>query len=459
MAAGDIAIPTDGDVAEEQSELKRGISRRMLLFFVVGDILGAGIYARVSSVAAVTGGAIWMAFATALVLAALTAASYAELVTKYPGAAGAALYVNKAWGRRFFTFIVAFAVLASGLSSAGVAARAFGGNYLREFVAVPTLPVALGFILLLALVNFRGVSESVKVNIAMTMVELTGLLIVISIGVIALMTGQGDTNRPFTFTPGASMPLAILAGSSVAFYALIGFEDAVNMAEETQEPSRTFPRALFGGLALAGLIYILVGFTASLLVDSATLAQAKGGALLEVVKAGPLAIPPRFFSAIALIAITNTALINMIMASRVIYGMARQGILPGFLAKTHRTRQSPWAAILFTTALALVLVATGDLDALGQTTVLLLLSVFTLVNIVVLVLRRDQVHHEHFRVWSIVPILGVGSCVALITQQSAATFGRAAALLALGLVLYGVNILCCRKWGTREAPQLSEYAA
>ncbi len=448
---------TNNTVAQ-QSELKRGISPRMLLFFVLGDILGAGIYARVGGVAAEVGGAIWVSFLLALVLAALTAASYAELVTKYPGAAGAALYVNKAFRKPLFTFIIAFAVLASGLSSAGVAARAFGGRYLNELVSVPTLPVALVFIGVLALINFRGVSESIKINIAMTLVELSGLLLVVGIGVLALVNGQGDLSRPFTFKPGENIALAVLGGSAVAFYALIGFEDAVNMAEETQEPSRVFPRALFGGLALAGVIYMLVGFVASMIVDAQTLSTSSGP-LLEVVKAGPVAIPPRFFSVIALIAITNTALINMIMASRVIYGMARQGIIPSVFAKTHSARRTPWVAIIFTTLIALVLVATGDLGALADTTVLLLLTVFTLVNGAVLVLRRDRVQHQHFSVPTIIPLLGAVSCLVLITQQSGQTFLRAGALVALGLVLWFVNQVACRRWGAHDTTEAAEYPA
>jgi amino acid transporter len=113
----------------EAPALKRAISRNMLLLFVVGDVLGAGIYALVGEVGGRVGGAIWAAFALALALAFFTAVAYAELVTKYPRAAGAALYVNKAFGVSFVTFMVAFAVMASGLTSASTLARAFGGDY------------------------------------------------------------------------------------------------------------------------------------------------------------------------------------------------------------------------------------------------------------------------------------------------------------------------------------------
>src|SRR3954465_15174311 len=149
--------------------LKRAISGPMLLFFVMGDVLGAGIYALVRAVGGRVGGAIWAAFLLALALAVFTAFGYAELGTKYPRAAGAALYVNKAFRRPFVTFMVAFAVMCSGLASAATLARAFAGTYLSQFVAEPTSFVAVVFLLVLALINFRGIGESIKFNLVLTL--------------------------------------------------------------------------------------------------------------------------------------------------------------------------------------------------------------------------------------------------------------------------------------------------
>lgn len=422
--------------------LKRGISPRMLLFFVLGDILGAGIYIRVGSVAGEVGGAIWTSFLVALGLAALTAASYVELVGKYPGAGGAPLYVHKAFKRPFLTFMLAFAVLASGISSACVAARSFGSRYMASLLDVDisdvvTILIAVAFIAMIAVINYWGVTQSVKTNIVLTIVELSGLIIVIVIGLAALLAGDGDLGRPFEFKQNSNIALAIIGGTVVAFYALIGFEDAVNMAEETQNPGRTFPRALFGGLFLAGLIYLVIGFIASAVVPTATLAGNKTGPLLEVVRIGPLAMPTRVFSAIALIAITNTALLNMIMASRVTYGMGRQGIVPSVFARTHSTRRTPYIAILFTTLIAFALVWTSTVSQLADTTVMLLLIAFTLVNISVLVLRRDHVDRPHFRTPTILPVLGAAACLFLLTQQDdLKVWTIAGALLAVGLVLW-----------------------
>jgi basic amino acid/polyamine antiporter, APA family len=438
--------------SQHVGELKRAIPPAMLVLFVVGDILGAGIYARVGAVAGDVGGAIWTSFLLGIGIAALTALSYGELSSKYPGAGGAALFVHKAFRLPVLTFVIAFAVLASGIASASAVARVFGGRYLQEFVAVPPLPVAILFILVVALINFRGISESVKVNMFLTVVELSGLLLIVVVGVVALAGGTGDPGRAFTFKPDVNIPLAILAGAAIAFYACLGFEDVANVAEEAQDPVRMLPVALIGGLGIAGVLYIVVSFTAAMVVDPATLSKSSGP-LLEVVKAGPVAIPPRLFSAIALMAVANTALINMIMASRLLYGMAEQGVMPRVLGWTHKTRQTPWVAIVFTTLLALTLVITGDVGELANTTVLLLLVAFTLVNVAVLILRRDRVGHRHFAIPSVVPVLGAITCLALMTQFKADIYVRAVILIAVGLLLCGINFLLTRRFQTREVPR------
>ena len=412
----------------------------MLLLLVVGDVLGAGIYALVGEVGSRVGGAIWTAFVVALALALFTGMSYAELVTKYPKAAGAALYVNKAWRRPFVTFLVAFAVMCSGLTSAAALSRAFGGDYLAVFIEVPTLLVALMFITCVALVNYRGIAESVRLNLALTSIELTGLLLVVVIGLAAIADGGAsvDTGRVLEFRPGEGAVPAIMAGAGLAFFALIGFEDSVNLAEEVRDPGRDYPRALLGGLLIAGTIYLAVTVVASMAVPTGRLAGSDGP-LLEVVQVGPLSMPTKVFSAIALFALANGALINMIMASRIVYGMSNEGILPRVLGRVDSQRQTPWVAIAGTTAIAMALIASGDLSDLADTTVLLLLVVFTIVNVVVLVLRRDPVSHRHFRTPTAIPVVGAGTSIALMTTKEPEIFARAGVLLLVGIALWGIN--------------------
>jgi amino acid transporter len=414
------------------------------LFFIVGDIVGGGIYALVGEVGAEVGGAIWTAFLLALILAAFTAASYVELVTKYPRAGGSASYIHRAFGVPFVSFMVAFAVVCSGLTSASALALAFGGDYLTQFIQVPQVAAALVLILVLALINFRGISESVKLNAAFTSIEIFGLLLIVLIGIAALGAGTGDPGRAFEFEGGSSIPFLILAGAALSFYALIGFDDSVNVAEEVRHPSRVYPRALFGGLLLAGIVYLFVTFTASMVVPTQALA-ASDGPLLEVVQRGTLPIPLLLFAGIALFAVSNGALINLIMASRLIYGMADQDVMPRVFSKVHPRTRTPWVAIVFTLLIIVpLLFLGGGLEALASGTVVLLLLVFVTVNVSALVLRRDQVGHEHFRAPTILPVLGVLVSLALLTQQEASTFLLVGILLGVGVVLYGANVLVKR---------------
>jgi basic amino acid/polyamine antiporter, APA family len=425
----------------EATPLKRAISPRMLTLFIIGDILGAGIYALTGKVAGEVGGAIWVPFLVAFVLAAMTATAYAELAGKFPQAAGAALYTHKAFKRPFVTFLVAFAVLMSGITSASAAARAFGGDYLAEFVDLPTVLVALGFVMGLAAINYWGIRESVRINIVLTLVEVTGLMIILVIGAIGLLSGDGEPSRALEFDAENGILLGILGGTALAFYALLGFEDTVNLAEETQEPARAFPRALFLGLLITGFIYLGVAFVSSMMLPADELSSSSGP-LLAVVEASGVDFPPKVFAAIALLAVANTALVNLIMASRLLYGMARQGLVPRVLARVDSARKTPYVAILLTLAIAAVLVSTGSLEGLADTTVLLLLMVFTVVNVSVLVLRREPVEHSHFRAPTLIPVLGAVSCLVLaspLTGRDGEIYLRAGILIAIGAVLWGID--------------------
>jgi amino acid transporter len=446
--------------ATEHPDLRRAIGPWLLFFFVLGDIVGAGIYALVGEVGAVVGGAIWAAFLFSFILAIFTAGSYAELVTKYPRAGGAATYVNNAFRIPFVSFMVAFAVMAAGITSACTLTLAFSGDYLSQFVGIPSLIAAVLFMITLGLINFYGISESVRINVVLTCVELTGLLLIILIGFATVGAGQADPGRAFEFKEGASVLTALLGGTVLAFYALIGFDDSVNVAEETRHPSRNYPRAIFGGLLAAGVIYLLVTITASMVVPTGQLAGSSGP-LLEVVERGTISIPTKLFAAIALLAVSNGALINLIMASRITYGMADQGVLPAVFSRVHNSRRTPWVAILFVTTIGLImLVSLGAdaLDTLSSTTVVLLLLAFIMVNTSVLVLRRDPVEHEHFRTPTIFPILGIVVSAILLTYSALSDisiFVLAGLLLLLGVVLYGVDVVAKSRLD-RERPEARE---
>jgi len=238
-----------GSVAQgalnQPEELNRAISGKLLYSYVLGDVLGSGIYALVGVMALQVGGAFWTAFAIGVGAAMLTGLAYAELITKYPRAGGASSFTHRAFNNRFLTFLVTFAMVSASLSAGGALSLAFGGYFLEllaPVIALPLLLTAIVFLIVLAFVNFRGISESVKANAVMTITEVSGLVIVLVIGLLVVFRGDGDLSRPFQFNEGNPVTAA-LAGSVLAFFAMSGFENSANVAEEVQNPSRVFPRA------------------------------------------------------------------------------------------------------------------------------------------------------------------------------------------------------------------------
>ncbi|MGK9220325.1 MULTISPECIES: APC family permease [unclassified Microbacterium] len=426
------------------TRLRRGITTPLLFAFILGDVLGAGIYALMGVLAEEVGGMLWAPLLLALLMALLTAGSYAELVTKYPRAGGAAVFAERAFRNRLVSFLVGFSMLAAGVVSAAGLALAFAGEYLATFVELPAVPVAIAFLALVAAINARGIRESMGANVVMTVIEVSGLVIVVVVVGVLLGGGGGDLGRVTQLPDGAGGAGAILAGAIIAYYSFVGFETSANVIEEVKDPTRSYPRALFGALAAAGAVYVLVGLASAIALPPEELSSSTGP-LLAVVESTGVAVPSWLFSAIALVAVANGALLTMIMASRLTYGMAEQGMLPGAFARVLPNRKTPWVAIVATTVVAMALTLIGDLATLAETVVLLLLFVFLSANISVLVLRRDRVNHPHFRVWTFVPVLGIASCIVLLTQQRPIVWAFGAALLALGGVLYAVA-----RWTSRE---------
>ncbi|MFC3998972.1 APC family permease [Nocardiopsis sediminis] len=429
--------------------LKRVMGPKLLLLFVIGDILGTTVYSLTGQVAGRVGGALWVPFLVAFVVAFLTAFSYLELVSKYPRAAGAALYVHKAFGVHLLTFMVAFAVMCSGITSASSAAQGFSGDYLAAVVGpdVPGWAVAIGFLLVLAGINLRGISESVKINVVLTLVEVSGLVIVVVFGAIALFGGSGnpeiapDPGRLVQFDESSGPFFAVTSATALAFFAMVGFEDSVNMAEETKDPVKTFPRVVLLGLCITAVIYLTIAVITSTLVPTDLLAESDGPLLLVVQAAAPW-FPAVLFSIIAMFALTNTALINMLMASRLLYGMANERIIPRAFGSVLAARRTPWVSILFTSGIAVILVSSVTIADLGGTTSLLLLVVFAVVNVAVLVLRKDKVEHAHFKAPTWAPVLGALTCLFFalpITGRPLREYAIAGALLGIGLLFWLAN--------------------
>jgi basic amino acid/polyamine antiporter, APA family len=466
------------DIAGEQ-HLHRVMGPGVLLLFIVGDMLGTGIYALIGDVGADVGGAAWVPFLLAFVIATVTACSYLELVTKYPRAAGTALYVHKAFGNRFLTFLVAFMVMCAAITGSATASRFFGANFIVAFRLYwgtnGVVVVAMLFMVGLGVVNLRGMRESAMLNGLLTVIEIAGLVMVIVVGLWGSFTNShADYSRAIAFDVGdQNVFVALIAATSLAFFAMTGFEDSVNMAEEIKDPVKVFPKVLLSGLSIAAVIYVLVAIVSVAMVPVKAL-QASDTPLVDVIQAAAPGLPTKdILPFISMVAVSNTALLGMLMASRLIYGMAREGVLPSFLGTVSPTRRSPWVAVLVTTTIALAVIlyvtAFANDDAivvLSGTTSLLLLGVFTLVNVAVLVLRRDASTggRPHFRTPTGLPIFGGLSSFVLL----APFFGRpmqqyvlAAILVSSGVVIALVSGLVTRRWGKRRvgakrSPKLSD---
>ncbi|MDR6175825.1 amino acid transporter [Nocardioides zeae] len=455
----------------DDDNLQRSISGRLLFFYVLGDVLGSGIYVLIGAVAAAVGGAFWLAFLAGVTVATLTGLAYAELVTKYPQAAGAALYVSKAFRKPFLTFIITICMLSATFAAAGSLATGFSSYFAQVWELPPPLLIAVIFVASLAVVNFIGITESVVANMVMTFVEVAGLAVVVLIGIVYVSRGEADFSVLLQFDTDGSPVFAVVAGVALAFFAMTGFENAANVAEETVDPSRNFPRALIGGMVGAGIIYVVVAMTAALTVPVDTLAESDA-ALLEVIKADiipvPVGVMTTIFAIVAMVAITNTTLVALVTQSRILYGMAREDVVPGVFAKVHAARRSPWVALIFSALVVTTLLVVGHtLDAAGiggsdgvverlaTVTVVFTLFIYALVIVAAFVLRRDERPADTFRAPTVLLVVGVVGNAALLVYvvvDDPTSLLWCAGLLALGLLLYVAERAFGRRGETRPPP-------
>jgi amino acid transporter len=435
----ELSADKDGSAAPEAPSLRRSIGPVQMALYGLGSMLGAGIYGLIGKAAGQAGNAVWLAFVVALVAALLTALSYASLGSRYPRAAGAAYVTQRAYGFSLLSFMVGIALVCSGLTSIATQSQVFAANIaalfgLKDF---PLPWLALGFLLILTGIVFRGIRESIWVNVLCTLVEAGGLVLVIVAG--ASYWGSVDYLET-PAVPGADhAALMVMQAAVLAFFAFIGFEDMINVAEETREPERTVPLGLILAMAAAAVLYIGVAVTAVSVVPWAELAEAPGPITAVIGRAVP-SLPPAVFTAITLFAVANTALVNYVTASRLIYGMARQGLLPPALGNVHAARRTPHIAVgvLFLVLAPLALL--GTIAELAAATVLLLLLVFIVVNGALFILKgRKGEKPGRFEIPRAIPALGTFVCFVLIVVR--VTTGNWQAPALAGALLLGALVI------------------
>ncbi len=432
-------------------KLRRSLGFWALVAYGIGDILGAGIYALVGKIAGLAGTYAWAAFAVAMAVAGLTAVSYAELGRRFPRSGGEAFFCQRAFGWPALSLGIGWLVFSSGVVSLATVSRAFADYLLAawpELSAAWHAAVICLFLLVLTGINFWGIRESSRANIVCTLVECSGLLIVLVAGGLFLAGPDAPPPPPLAAggvaADGDAGLALIIQGAALAFFAFIGFEDMVNVAEEVRQPERNLPRAILTALLVAGGVYILVAWVATQVVPPAELAAAEGPLLAVVQRAAP-GFPSWIFVMIALFAVANTGLLNYVMGSRLLYGMAQEGLLPRWLGVLHPQRQTPYAAILVILAVALTLAVTGTIQMLAGTTSLLLLLVFAAVNLSLWVIkRREQGQGTVVRGALWVPLVAAVTSLALLMALPTESLLRGA-----GIALVGVLLVAAR-WQNRS---------
>ncbi len=421
----------------EPDSLKRVFGLPTLVIYGVGDILGAGIYAVIGKIAGLSGTLVWVSFIIAMVVAALTALSYAELGSRFPQSGGVAYFVHKAFRNDWLSILVGWLMFCTCLVSMATLSKAFAGYFNAFAPAVPVWLIVIGLFAALAFVNFRGMKESSALNIFCTTLEVSGLLIVILVSTLFLFGGGEVTaaSIPNAPTVGAT---AVLQGAALAFYAFIGFEDIVNVAEEVENPERNVPRAILLSLSIAGVIYILISWLATQVLTPAQLADSTAP-LLDVVRRTQPNFPQVIFSLIALFAVLNTALLNFVTASRLLYGMSREGLLPAWLGKLHPQRATPYRTLLVILPIAIFLALSGTLQFLAGTTATLLLGMFFLVNLSLVITKRREPRNSGFQVPAVVPALALIFNLILVAFASPESHILALVFTGVGMLLISLR--------------------
>ena len=401
-------------MAETQSKLKRDVGLVLFVLYGVGNIIGAGIYVLVGQVAGEAGVLAPFAFVVAALIAGISGLSYGELGARYPLSAGEAVYVYKAFNLRSLSLLVGLLIAAAGLVSAATMARGFVG-YFNVFFDIPDWPVILTLIVVLTAVAIRGIADSARLAAVLTLIEAGGLLWIVFAA--APTTAQLSELQTADFVPlSPDAWRGVFGGAFLAFFAFIGFEDMVNIAEEVKQPEKTIPRGIILSFLISTALYLLVAFVCITVLPASTLALSD--APLADVYTSATGRSAAAISVIGLMAVVNGALTQIIMASRIFYGMSRQGWLPQFLAEVSPSTHTPVRATLIASVLVLLLAVSLPLVKLAATTSAMVLGVFVMINVSLLRIKQLDPAPAGVRALPLaVPLLGaVASALILLVS-------------------------------------------
>lgn len=439
-------MPAPVSPPADPPELARKLNGWQVLLYGLGSMLGAGIYGLIGRAAEQLGNAVWAAFLFAMVAALLTGLSYASVGSRFPKAGGAAYVTHRAFGWPLLSYVTGLSITMSGLTSMATGSQLIAETLDKALPAdLPVKALAIGLVALIGWLVFLGIEESMRVNIFCTFVEAGGLLFIIFAGLrfwggVNYLETAHDTPSA---GPGSGLGISlILQGAVLTFFSFIGFEDILNVSEEVKNPRRAIPFGLVGAMLVATAIYLAVAITAVSVVPWADLAASKTPLMDVAKKAAPwFKDIDRVYLAITIFAVGNTALLNYIMGSRLLYGMSRQSLLPAVMGRIHPQRRTPHIAILVLWAIVSLLVLSGSVKQLAEATVMLLLTVFVIVNtaLVILQRRRDEPPGS-FEIPTVIPVAGAVVCLLLLFSRIQGGFAsekpelRIAPLIALGII-------------------------
>lgn len=401
-------------MAAKTTKLERKLGIVVVTIFGLGNIVGAGIYALIGKVAGEAGMATPFTFLAAMIVAAFSALSFAELSSRLPYSEGATAYVNTAFKKRYISIAVGLIMAIAIVVSAATLARAFGG-YLNAATGLG-IPAGSALIIIVfgILVSF-GIEESTRVFAIHTLFEIFGLALIIWFG----RNSFGHYAQQFSLTAHISSVGVggIISGVFLAFYAFIGVEDIVHLAEETKQARRIIPLAIIISISFATVLYFLVSIVTVSTVPIAQLNQSN--APLSLVFQSVSHFPGWFIALIALTASAGGVLAHLISGSRLFYGMSKRGLISERMSNVSLKHRAPLLAISIVVLLSLLLAVFIDIKFLATTTSFLILLVFAFVNIslVALKLKHVKANSSHFKVPVIVPVLGFVSCILLVGFQ------------------------------------------
>ena len=413
-------------------KLKRELGLFETTLFGVGIIVGAGIYALLGIATSYGGGAVWLSFLIAAIVAMFTGLSYAELSSMFSKDSGEYLYAEKAFGRRI-AFMVGWLIIITGIITATAVGIGFA-NYLYSLTGFPVLFSALGIIFLMSLVNLWGIKETSGLNIFFTLAEVFGLVLIVVLGL-----------KYFGKVDYLVMPQGIKGvfnGAALIFFAFLGFESIVKLSEETKNPHKTIPRALILSMIITTILYVLVAISAVSMVGWEALANSSA----PLADVAAVALGNNGFIILGIIALfstTNTILISLVATSRMIYGIAERKDLPKVFAHVSGYTKTPVIAVFSVMILAMIMVFVGDIELVANLTNTAVFLTFILINLSLIVLRYKMPNMKRrFKVplnigkFPILPVFGVVSSLFLLGNINFKIIFALVVLVAVGFVAH-----------------------